>query len=116
MTISHVECLRGTEDEGPSTTKPNEKGGRVMLPARAMGLLIAWYKAHIHQPYVSTLELNMLAKEARITPSQTRKWLSNKRACTGNTLKKNGQMHPIQMVKLQEIQLAENSEDQQSTG
>jgi len=117
----NINCAQANDGDDEADPPPRPRGcsllkeERVMLGCRATTVLLAWYNERILKPYASTPEeLSLLAKEANISASQARKWLSNKRARSGNTLAKNGQMHPKKRAKIEEIRNIVGS--QQPTG
>ena len=60
-----------------------------------------WYTRHFDHPYPSDAEVEWLAQEGGVTPTQVKKWMANKRVRSYNTLSFNGAIHPRRLKRLQ---------------
>ena len=74
---------------------------RARFPQKTTDLYEAWYRANFNNPYIDEDALVALAAEGGTSVEQLRKFLANRRARTGNTLRHNGIVHPRTQRRLQ---------------
>ena len=87
---------------------------RKFLTSEAVSLLQAWYDKHEDHPYPDEDTVEDLAREAKVSVPQVKKWMANKRVRSSNTLAFNGSIHPKKIQKL--IQLKEMAETMGTQG
>ncbi len=92
-----------TKDGGADGAAVNNKENR-LLNRQAVWQMEAWYNLHFDHPYPTDAEAEELARRGGISVPQVRKWMSNKRARSYNTLSFNGSIHPRRMRRLQQQQ------------
>ena len=63
----------------PSAASSRKENGQALSP-RAVRLLGRWYDEHHEYPYPSCEQLVSLARQARVSRKQARKWLSQRRS------------------------------------
>ena len=89
--------------EAQSATPPSSRRGmkRKLISQSARNILNQWYRNNHRYPYLIDPEnVENLARECGLTAKQVKKWLSNKRARSKNTLKSNGGIHPTKHRKM----------------
>lgn len=66
----------------PQLYSPYERSSSIekkSLNPEAIHVLTSWYRAHHYHPYPTPEDIEYLADQGNVTPTQVRKWFSNKR-------------------------------------
>ena len=97
-------------------TEVRYRGNSKQLTDQQTAILTTWYSQHVNYPYPSEEEINQLAESTELQPKQVKKWMSNKRVRSFNTLSISGNQHPIKLKFKGQKQTTSKPAYQQLTG
>ena len=84
----------------PDFTLKDTRQNRSLNP-KAVEMMEAWYQDNFSHPYPSTEIVDYICKRGKVTTTQVRKWMANKRNRSCNTLSYNSTIHPKRLKRLQ---------------
>ncbi|KAK3089683.1 hypothetical protein FSP39_005582 [Pinctada imbricata] len=73
------------------------RGRSKQLTDEQTAILSAWYSQHINYPYPAEEDVASLTEATGLNDKQVKKWMSNKRVRSYNTLSITGNQHPIKL-------------------